>query len=177
MSDDTQTDDERKYDAPSDDTQKAETPPSNNMRRRLIIGIAIASLVVLVYAYYTWKPADPRIKKIKEMGGEVVVDGNYDVGEVKTVKLGGAKFGDADMVHLADWSKLSSLNLNGTQITDKGLALVPKLTTLGATGYCAITDAGLEHLPNLISLTVSPHTEISDEARARIRERRRQMRR
>ena len=117
------------------------------------------------------------IAAIKKLGGQVKVDNNKAVVEVRlvgrqdlltdaglehlkgltnlqTLYLSGTKVTDAGMEHLKGLTELQVLYLSGTQVTDAGLEHLKGLTNLRilALRNTNVTDAGLEHLKGLTNL-------------------------
>ena len=91
------------------------------------------------------------IAAIKKLGGQVKVDNNKAVVEVRLV---GFEVADAGLEHLKGLTNLKTLYLNSTNVTDAGLKHLKGLTTL-QTLYLhrtQVTDTGLEHLKGLTKL-------------------------
>jgi Leucine Rich repeat len=74
---------------------------------------------------------------------------------VTSVKLDGAQVTDAGLVHLKGLTNLSCLQLRRTQITDAGLVHLKGLSNLSHLDIQInqVTDAGLVHLKGLSNLT------------------------
>jgi len=91
------------------------------------------------------------IAAIKKLGGQVKVDNNKAVVEVR---LGGRQVTDAGLEHLKGLTELQVLNLYVTSITDAGLEHLKGLTNLRSLDLydTNVTDAGLEHLKGLTNL-------------------------
>jgi hypothetical protein len=124
--------------------------------------------------YVAYEQAKARRQKvavgvIEELGGSVEYDqtvparsamvrqilGDESFGNVNTVSLGWRQVSDADLVHLAEITKLKTLWLGQTDVTDAGLVHLADqkaLVSLSLT-KTKVTDAGLVHLVSLTGLT------------------------
>ncbi len=93
--------------------------------------------------------------------------------KVSSVDLSGTDVTDEGLAHLKPLIRLSDLNLADTQITDSGLAHLGGLTNLSIldASNTKITDAGLVHLTGLRRLTELnlARTQITDAGLARLR--------
>ena len=93
--------------------------------------------------------------------------------KVSSVDLSGTNVTDEGLAHLKPLIRLSELNLAHTQITDSGLAHLGGLTNLSVldASNTKITDAGLVHLTGLKSLSKLnlAETQITDAGLARLR--------
>jgi Leucine-rich repeat (LRR) protein len=75
--------------------------------------------------------------------------------KLKELGVSATRITDAGLEHLVNLQDLSALHLNETQITHKGLAVLPNLhslTSLGVQGT-GITDADLDTLAKCVKLT------------------------
>ncbi len=93
--------------------------------------------------------------------------------KVSSVDLSGTDVTDEGLAHLKPLIRLSELNLGDTQITDSGLAHLGGLTNLSIldASNTKITDAGLVHLRGLRRLSELnlARTQITDAGLARLR--------
>lgn len=71
-----------------------------------------------------------------------------------TINVGNTIISDRGLKHLRGLPSLTSLNLDGTSVTDQGLAQLPNLKELSDLNlaHTAITDAGIEHIVELTQL-------------------------
>ena len=162
----------------------------------MLLGIA---LVLCFYAFR--KPRRPAVqlpaptahdpaREIRMLGGridrsapnwlKVSFTGANDAGvqhiqrldHVKSLNLQGSQITDRGLAHLVGLVDLEVLNLSDTGITDEGLKHLRSLTNLRELklGGTRLTGAGLAHLEPLVHLNVLflERTQIDDEALAHI---------
>lgn len=100
--------------------------------------------------------------------------GDDSFGNTKRVWLNDANIGDADLVQVAHFSNLETLDLGWTNISDAGLAHLRHLTKLEdlALEGTRVTDQGILQLRNLKSLRVIwlGDTQVTAAGRARLQE-------
>jgi Leucine-rich repeat (LRR) protein len=94
------------------------------------------------------------VEAIRKLGGEAWSPG-HRIGEpIFSVKMGGTKVTDAELVYLKEMKSLQLLNLYDTKVTDAGLAHLKGLKSLQYLflANTDVTDAGLMHLKEMKSL-------------------------
>jgi hypothetical protein len=126
--------------------------------RRSALAVLLASLPVVAASdgpREADKEQEKVIAEIRRLGGEVAFDEKAPGKPVVDVFLDGTKLTDAGLAHLNELTRLRVLDLTDTQVTDAGLAHLTGLKglqRLHLTGT-KVTDAGLAHLTNLKRLT------------------------
>ena len=107
--------------------------------------ISLLLLVLVSLANGCGSPHKDIIDGIEKLGGYAELDGS---GNVITVRLGGPKVADADLVPLKELTRLQILHFDNTKITDAGLVNLKGMSSLKELTFMRtqITDAGLVHL-------------------------------
>lgn len=121
----------------------------------------------------TAKDAQSPSAAIEALGGSVQTDESLPGAPVVTVRLTGERVTDADLSHLAGFTRLRRLDLSYSRVSDDGLPYLKSLSELEALDLSGtrIAGPGLESLKGLAKLTSLElfRTEVADDALPHLR--------
>ena len=97
-------------------------------------------------------PSDDLLDRFRRLVDKYVPSLNFD--DVTWAQLNTLEFGDEEVLRISRFSKLKGIELQGSTVTDSGLANLRGLKEIEELNLriTAITDAGLEFLRDLKSL-------------------------
>jgi len=129
----------------------------------------VAGLPAMIFKYGGMLRVESGDETIDVTNAHPVLDGPYTI---DTIELTGTGVTDDDLALLAPLPKLPQLHLDGTKISDRGLAHLKNVElSKVALGETQITDAGLKHLSGQTKLRTLnlAGTRIGDEGLAHLK--------